>query len=291
MTENKNDKPIFGAAYILGGVFFIAVMAAFAKFLGETYHPVELVFYRSCIVLLIISVYFSVQNKWNIIKTKRLKSHFGRAVVGTIGIVVGFMALNALPLADATTLNFTTALFVVILSYPLLKEKVGPYKILAVVVGFLGVIIIADPSGDIKVTGISLGLISAFFTALVQIYLRDLGKTEDPLCTVFYFMLFGMIITAIFLPFVWTGPKLEDLVFILGLCFAAGLQQFLKARGHALAPVALTSPLSYTELLWATIFGALFWDILPTWSVLLGAAIIISSNTLILWREQVKKRS
>lgn len=285
---HNHDNHIKGITLIAISVFFIAAAAALAKWLDD-YHPAELVFYRCVVTLCALSLYFSFTQKWALIKTRRIKTHINRALIGTIGILFGFAAVQALPLADATTLSFTGPLFVVILSYPLLKEKVGPYKIGAVIIGFIGVFIVADPSGEMALTGVAFAIAGAFTNALVQIYLRTLGKTEDPLASVFYFMLFGTCITAVFLPFVWVGPTWESLIFIFGLAIFSGTQQVVKAYGHKFAPVALTAPLDYTALIWAGLFGFLFWDTLPTWSVVFGALIIISSNAIILWQERNKK--
>ncbi|MEM6780642.1 MAG: DMT family transporter [Pseudomonadota bacterium] len=287
---DKTDNPLLGITYITISVFFITAAAAFAKWLYD-YHAIELVFYRCVFVLLAVCLFITHQKKWELIKTTRMRSHIGRATVGTIGIILGLAAVQILPLADATTLSFTGPLFVVLLSYPLLKEKVGIYKLSAVVIGFLGVLLVAKPSGEVALIGISLALGAAFFNALVQIYLRDLGKTENPITTVFYFMLYGAIITGVMLPFVWTGPSWESIAFILAMAVCSGTQQIIKTKGHQIAPVAVTAPFDYTALIWATLFGFIFWDTLPTWSVIWGAIIIVFSNIIILWREQRRKQS
>lgn len=291
MHDHKHDNIILGATLVTTATMLIVAMSAFAKWLGEEYHPVELVFYRNLIVLMAVSIYFTATGKWDAIKTQRMPSHIGRALVGTIGIILGIWSAIILPLADATTLSFTTPLFVVLLSYPMLKEIVGVRRYAAVIIGFLGVLFIAKPSGeDIPLFGIIVGLGGAFCTALVQIYLRDLGKTESTMTTVFYFMFWGAIASALVVPFVWTGPKLSALPFILGMAAAGGAQQIIKTKGFSLAPVSLMTPLTYTSLIWAVMIGMIVWHDFPDWQTYLGAAIIIASNLFILWREQEKSK-
>lgn len=292
MSIKEDDNIIAGAVLVTTATMMIVAMGSFAKWLGETYHPIELVFYRNLLVLVFMSVVFTATQKWSTVKTQRLPSHIGRALVGTIGIGLGFWSVSLLPLADFTTISFTTPLFVVLLSYPLLKEHVGPWRYGAVVIGFLGVILVAKPSGDeLPILGVTVGLAAAFTTALVQIYLRDLGRTESTMTTVFHFMFWGTVSTAVCLPFVWTGPKWADMIFIIGLALAGGAQQFLKTKGFAMGPVALMTPLTYTSLIWAIIIGIIVWQDFPDRQVIAGATIIIASNLFILWREQVKGKT
>ncbi len=282
------DNIKLGSALVLSSAFFLTCMGVAAKFLSETHHPIEIAFYRNFMVLIGFTLYLTVSKKWHIIKTNRCSAHFKRGFIGTLGLVCGFWSISFLPLATATTLYYMAPLMIVLLSVPMLKERVGLPRYLAVLVGFLGVVLVVNPSGqDVIMIGFVFAFFDAFFSALTQIFLRDLGKTENPLTTVFYYMLIGTIVTALALPFVWTGmPQTENILLLLVLGLAGGLQQFTKTKGYGLAPVAITSPLTYTGVVWAVFLGWVFWDSLPTISVLLGASIIIASNLFILWRER-----
>ena len=125
--------------------------------------------------------------------------------------------------------------------------------------------------------------------ALVAICLRWLGNTEESFTTTFYFLLFGLLLTSLFMPFVGTLPEVNilHLIFAMGVVGVSSL--LLKTQSFRLAPAALISPISYTILIWAMIFDWLIWDTIPTKNLILGAAIIICSNILILWREKSKK--
>ena len=291
MEERKKDQILRGAGYIGLAVFLIASMNALAKWLGDTYHPVELVFYRNLIVFVCVCLYFQATRNFHLIRTERLKSHVIRAAVGNLSIFLAFTSVGLLPLADFTTLYFTSPLFVTALSVPMLKERVGPWRWAAVIIGFMGVLIVANPSGEgfQSPLGIASGLAFGLTAALVQIFLRDLGRTEDTRTTVFYFMAMGIPLTAVFLPFFWTGPKVTDLWLILALALTGGAQQILKTKGYSLGPVALLSPLNFTSLIWAAVFGLIIWDQVPGWNVWVGAAVIIASNVFILWRERQVK--
>lgn len=290
-----SDKILKGSFYILISVFMIVAMNACAKSLGNNFHPMTLVLFRNVIVFVLLCGYFTLYRQWGLIKTTRLKPHIFRGVIGTIGIAIGFKAVALLPLADATTLIYTAPIFATILSIPMLKEKVGYKRWLAVLIGFIGVIIIAKPSGQsLLLLGIICALSAAFLNAMVQIYLRDLGQTEHALTTVFYFMLVGIIICLCVQPFLDKPlgiPSIEENWLILALGLSGGIQQILKTQGYALVPTSIAAPLNYTGLIWATILGWIFWDSLPQWSLAIGAFLIIGSNALIIWRENLKKKN
>ena len=167
-------------------------------------------------------------------------------------------------MATATSLHFTAPLFVSLLSYPLLKEKVGWFRILFIIIGFLGVLIIAQPDNDISNFHLFIGLTAGFMNALVAICLRWLGDTEDSFTTTFYFLFFGLLLTSLFMPFVGTLPDVNilHLIFAMGVVGVSSL--LLKTQSFRLAPAALISPISYTILIWAILFDWLIWDTIPT---------------------------
>jgi len=290
--DTENDKVIKGALLILISVFMIASMNALAKFLSVGMHPIEITFYRNAIILTGFCAWFTVSNQWHLAITRNMKDQIYRAVVGTCGVVMAFWAISKLPLADATTLLYTAPLFVTLLSYPMLGEKVGIYRCSAVLVGFCGIVVVAAPSGqNLAMDGIALGLAAALFNGLTQLQLRKLGRNENPLTTVFYFMVFGTIMTGLAMPFVFTGPPTFDIYPFLLLIGAAGiLQQVLKTIGYSIAPTSVVTPINYFGLVFAVIIGFVVWHEVPTTTVYTGAGIIIASNLFILWREQYLKR-
>jgi drug/metabolite transporter (DMT)-like permease len=286
-----DDNVMKGALFIFVSVFMIAAMNALAKFLGTSYHPIELVLYRNIPILAGLCLYFHYKGRWKLVETHRIRSHITRALIGTSGVVLAFSAVLYLPLADAVTLMYAAPIFVTLLSYPLLKEKVGPWRTGAVLVGFIGIVIVAMPSGSsLSGLGVSLALAAALFHALTQLLLRDLGRSEHPLTTVFYFMLIGSIACTLCLPFIdANGPALSDSGLLLLLAIAGGTQQILKTRGYAMAPTSVVTPLNYTGLLWASLFGFIIWQEIPGANIWAGAFLIITANFFILWREKIKR--
>ena len=294
MTTAKTDNILKGAVLIIISVFMIAAMNALAKFLTGNYHPIEITFYRNIVILIGFVSWLQFTNQWHLIKTNNMKDQIYRAVVGTCGVVLAFWGISKLPLADATILLYAAPLFVTLLSYPLLGEKVGLFRCCAILVGFFGIIIVAAPEGkNLAMDGIAITLCAALFHALTQLQLRKLGKNENPLTTVFYFMLFGTSLTGIAMPFVYTAPPTFDAYpFLLLIAMAGILQQILKTIGYSMAPTAIVTPINYFGLLWASLIGFVVWHEIPTFNVYVGAGIIIAANLFILWREQhLRKRA
>lgn len=294
-ADNNNRDDIFkGVLYIVISVFMIAAMNALAKYLGAEMNPVEMTFYRNVVILSGLSFYLAASGQTRLMKTRYLKGQIWRAVCGTLGVTSAFWAVSLLPLAEATTILYAAPLIVVFLSYPILKEKVGPWRLGAATAGFAGVILVALPMQGFSLPpgSLAVALVAAFFNAQTQLQLRKLGRTDEhTLTTVFYFMLIGTLLTAPFMPFVFSGPpSFGQSPLVLLLAVTGILQQVLKTIGYALAPTSVVSPINYTGLVWATMFGAVIWDQMPTWNVFAGAGIIIVCNLFILYREHVKRR-
>lgn len=269
----------------------LSTMNVLAKMLGQYMGPVEITFFRNIVSIVFLIVILIFIKKLSVLKTERIWAHLIRATVGTTGMVLIMWSFILMPLTTATSLNFTAPLFVTLLSYPLLKEKVGLFRFAFIFIGFLGVIIIAQPENEISTLALAVGLGGGFMNGLVAICLRWLGSTESTLTTNFYFLFFGLVGTAFFMPFVGEVPdvKITPLIILIGAVGLASL--LLKTQGFRLAPAAIISPISYTMMIWAILFDYLIWDVAPTKMLILGASIIVGSNLVIIWREnKIKKR-
>lgn len=270
--------------------FFIVAMNAFAKGAAPHHAPVEILFYRSIVAMFFLLAYLALTVRRNVYKTTRIKSHIWRALIGNAGVVLNFQALSLMPMADVTALLFTAPLMVTILAALILKEQVASHRWLAVVAGFAGVLLISHPAGqNLALPGLLAAMGSALCNALVILLLRDLGRTEDALTTVFYFLSFGILFSGIYMIFFGHMPYPHTAWLLAGTGIAGGLQLLLKTQAYRIAEASLLSPFTYISLLWATLIGLIFWGSVPTIWTAAGAAIIIASNLFIIWREgQIK---
>jgi drug/metabolite transporter (DMT)-like permease len=286
-----NDHVVLGMAAGMGAYFMFSVMVLFAKLLSVNHSVIEIAFYRNLIgsVPFLFIVYGLSRRDILVLRTRRSLVVF-RAILGAISLVVTFWAFSLMPLADTTALLFASSLFIPVLGVVFLRELVGPYRWSAVLIGFAGVIIMARPTGDVYLFGTVVALSAAFLHAVLQIILRYLGRYETPETISFYFFVVGTVVTAIAMPFVATTPTLAEIPLFLGVGLSGAAAQWLLSVAYKNAPAAVVTVFNYTSIIWATLFGWMVWNEWPLPAVMAGAAIVIASNILIIWRESRQQR-
>ena len=277
----------------------LSSMSLFGKLLGEVFGPIEITFFRNVSsFIFLIAFLFAMRQIPEILKTERPIAHIVRSVIGTIGIAVGMWSFILSPLALATLLFFTSPLFVALLSYPVLGERVGPYRLTSVAIGFIGVAIISAPAfiqgqSDITVLGVCVGITYGFLAACVDLCLRYLGDTESSSTTTFYFLLFGIVSTSLYWPFSDKSildQNINSFLIIIGIGLTGVISLLAKSQSYRLAEAAYVAPITFTMIIWAGLFDYFIWNKTPNALLFLGGGIIITSNLFILWREQKKKK-
>ena len=263
-----------------------SIMVMFAKLLSENHSVIEIAFYRNLIgsVPFLFIVFALGRRDMLKLRTKPVLVAI-RALIGSISLIVTFTAYSLLPLADTTALLFSSSLFIPVLGVIVLKETVGPYRWSAIAVGFAGVLLMTRPTGDVYVLGISVAILAAFLHAVLQIILRYLGRYETPGTISFYFFVIGTALTAMAMPFVAVMPTARELPLLVGVGLSGAMAQWLLSLAYRNAPAAVVTVFNYTSIIWATLFGWMIWNEWPLPMVLAGAAVVIVSNILIIWRE------
>ncbi len=259
--------------------FGFAVMFALAKGLGDNFSGQQLVFFRSIIALLIFIPFFF--NNHDLLRTNRPKVHMLRAILGLGSMACLFVAAAKIPFTILTLIIFTMPLFVSLLSFPVLRERVGFLGSLSVVFGFIGIIIAVDPFNEPPNIFLAVALLGSFLYGLAVLSIRQLSKTEPSGTMFFYFTLSCTLGSAMFLPFGWTSPSIIDLLFLCGMGVAGGFGQFAMIKAYKLAPANFVAPIEYTQFIWAVIFGFIFWNEIPTLNIYLGGAIVIICTLLL----------
>ena len=278
---NNNSKAIL--ALILA-VFFVSIMRVLAKLIGIEYHAAQITFARAIVVLILLSPLIYKLGGLNFLKTRKPGTHFFRGLAGLTGNIMFFLAFQRLPVADVTVVSQAVPIFSCILAIIFLKETIGWRRWAAIVIGFLGVIIAINPTGQIAVASIY-ALIGTLMWSITIIFLRLLGSTEHPVKTVFYFMLVSVIITAFFQPFLWKQPSLEVVLLFFGLGLSAFLTQLLMTYALQKASASIVSPFNYTGIIWAIIFDYIIWNTHPMLTTIFGGIIITISGIYIFRRE------
>ncbi|MBV9522672.1 MAG: DMT family transporter, partial [Alphaproteobacteria bacterium] len=267
-----------GILYVVASVFVFALANAIVKWLVARYSVIEIVVFRSSFALL--PCLFLVMRKGGIaiLRTRRLRDHATRSVLQFVSMICIFTSFSLMPLADSVAITFSSPLFLTMLSIPLLGEQVGIHRWSAVVLGFIGVLVILPPGAGMLHAGALLALANALINASVTIAIRRMTLTEASTALAFYQQVCTGLLGLLFLPFVWRSPNLFDLALFLAAGLLSGVGQFWWTEGCRFTPAAVAAPFSYTAMVWALILGYLLWGDLPTSAVLIGAAIVIASG-------------
>lgn len=273
--------PNLGSLWMLVAALGFAIMGALVKAGAAKFSSVELVFYRSVFGLVTILGITILQG--HALKTPVMIKQMSRAIVGFLSLVCFFVALAHLPLATAITLNYTSPLFVAVLLPFALKEKPAKLLYLAILLGFIGVVLLLKPSlqGSDALYGI-LGLLSGFGAAWAYIYVKQLANMGEPdWRTVFYFTLVSTVGAVIWmLPYRFTHVGLSDLPIIIGLGFSATIAQLALTRAYRTGNTLTVASLAYTTIIFASLFGVWIWQETLTLSEYIAIGIIMLSGLI-----------
>lgn len=285
----------FGMALRAAAALSFSLMYALMKW-AATLEPVsagEMVFYRSLFGLPVVLFWvLSAKGGLASLSTRRPMVHVWRCALGVTGILLIFQGLKLLPLADATTIGFTAPIFATLLSILFLKEKVGRHRWTAVVLGFLGVLVMVRPGaeGAPPLAGLLFALGGAFVAAAVTVTLRQLGKTESATAIVFWFFVACATVGGVLTLIDGHSHSWAVLAVLAAGGLAGGLAQLLMTTSLQHAPVSALAPLDYLQMVGAVVLGWLLLSDAPTAATLAGAALIAGSGLYTAWRERVLHR-
>lgn len=284
-AQARDDRIGQGIAAILFAMFCMSMMDGMAKWLGQGYSAIQVAFFRGVFALIPILVVVWQSGGIGALHTRRPLAHAFRAATIWLALVCFFAALRTMPLADAVAIAFAAPLFVTALSVPVLGETVGPRRWAAVIVGFLGVLIMVRPGAGTFQLEALLVLLAALGYALSMLTTRRLARTETNAAILFYSTVGSTLANALLLPFFWSTPAMGDLGLFAGLGLIGGIGSFFMVLAYRHAPAAVVAPFDYTALLWATLIGWLVWQELPDAPVWIGAAVVVASGLYIIHRE------
>lgn len=273
-----------------------AAMAIFStqevvfKWLSADYSILQLVFMRTWFALIPILWFVWRAGGPRILLSPQYPWLIGRGLIGFCAFYTFFSAIARMPLADVSAITFASPLIVTALSVPVLRESVGIHRWGAVIVGFLGVLVVISPSGDAFQIGALFALASAFFYSVSAVIVRSLSGREASAVVVFYTSVIFLIVSGAAQPFVWVQPTWQDVAIMATTGFFGGFAQFLLTQAYRFAPVSIVAPFDYTHLIWATTYGYLFFHDVPGASVLIGAAIVIACGIYIARRETLARK-
>ena len=268
------------------GTLLFLLLDTFAKQLSASTPYLEMVWGRYFFNFIVIALVVGPHKLPKLLKTNHLKLNLLRAVFLLCATLSFFGSLVFIPLGTATSIGFVWPLIVTALSVPLLGEKVGLPRWAAVIVGFIGAVIIIRPTGDIAHWAVFLPLSMAVFYSLYQITTRKIDKTESPLTGVLYSAILGSVVLAFTLPFVWVTPDLTTWLALAFMGAIATLGHFLVIKALQTAPASLLAPFAYVQVLASIFVSWLYFGDKPEPHMIAGAALIVSAGIFVIYRER-----
>jgi len=293
LVGGHRDHPTLGIATFVGNLLLMALLSAAVRELVNRDYPLsEVLLFR----YLFASGFF-----WIILLstaglagllTRRPFDHAIRSISGIVSLGLLYFALTRIPIADATAISYAAPIFITVLSIVLLGESIGLQRWLAVVAGFIGVLLIARPGADTWDIGVMAAAGSAFTGALVAIWLRKLSSSEKSVTIgIFYNNLGSLVCLAWVLLSGWLTPRGDDLLLFLGFGLGCGMQQWLLTISFRYAEASLLAPFEYLAMVFAAIVGFLFWGEVPVLTTWIGAGVIAASGMVIFVRGQKRIKS
>ena len=283
------SKNQLGFFYMFISVCAFSLMDVIVKW-SDDYPVGQVLFFRGFCGIIPILFLIPKDRYFDFYKTTRPVLHFKRCLAGLIALVSIFVALRNLPLATVVSISFAAPIFITIFSIFLLDEKVGLYRWMAVLVGFLGIIFITEPGFSALNVYYIYPIIFCLGLSYVAIAIRKLSSTEPAWLISFFFSFSIMLLS--FLSFYqgWILPSLLDLFLLSMVGILGGLANLWLSQSYKYSEVSLVSPLKYLGLVFAIIFGYFIWNEIPTSKTLLGALLVIVSSIIIFRREMYLKK-
>jgi len=257
---------------------------------SEAYPLGQVLFFRGFFGVILYFIIMPKENIKNFYYTKRPGLHFLRCLSGLIALIAIFIALRSLPLATVVSISFAAPIFTTIFSIFLLSEKVGVFRWLAVIIGFVGILIITEPGFSSFNIYFIYPIIFCLGLSYVAIAIRQLSTTEPVWLISLYFSITITLASLFTLPYGWVMPNFSDLTLLILIGVFGGLANLWLGQSYKLAEVSLVSPLKYLALVFAIGFGYFIWGEVPSLKTLFGAALVIISSIIIFRREIYLKK-
>jgi drug/metabolite transporter (DMT)-like permease len=283
------NKYLYVVILAIGATMFGALMASSVKYLSNDLNPVTICFYR-CVMGLILISPFMIKYNFQALKSQNIKLQFSRSLINIVSMICWFSAIGMMHFEKAAALGFTTPLFTTILAIIILKEKIRFHRTAALLIGFIGIIVIIRPGYVPLELGSTLILFSAFTFSFVLIIVKKLSAIDSSQTIIFYHLLFSTPFFFILSLFYWETINLNQL-FIFTFMGASGLiSHWCLAQAFKLSDTTFVMPLQFTKLIWASLIGLFIFAEQPDILTWVGGIIIFISVVYITYREAFKKK-
>ena len=285
----KHNKLITVAFLAIGATLFGSFMGAGVKLLSSDLHPIIICFYR-CLMGLIIITPFVARNNFQALKTDNMRLQILRALINIISMICWFSAIGMMHFEKATALGFTTPLFTTVLAVLVLGEVIRFHRTAALLLGFVGILIIIRPGYVPFEFGTILMLIASFSFSFVLIFVKKLSATDSSLTIIFYHLLYMTPAFFILSLFYWENINFNQLIIFILMGTSGLLSHWCLAQAFKFSDTTFVMPLQFTKLIWASLIGLFIFSEQPDIWTWVGGIIIFISVVYITYREAFKKK-
>ena len=270
-------------------VMFFVLMSVCIKATGDHIPLFQVVFFRNFFALLPL-IFFIYFLKLNFSSINNYKLHIARAFIGITAMSLFFISIRYVPLVEMQTISYSSVFFISILSIFFLGEKIGYRRIIAIFIGFIGVLIILKPSTELFSNYSVLPLIASLFLSMAVIVLKKILLTNNNILSVWVFTVLCTIISLFFYNENWVWPNNLDMSFMIASGILGFIAQICLTKSFQLADASLLAPIDFSSVIWSFSLGYIFFGELISSDVLIGGLIIITSVGYIFYRERVLQK-
>lgn len=285
----KKNKLVSVAFLAIGATLFGSFMGAGVKFLSDDLHPIIICFYR-CLMGLILITPFVARNNFQALQTDNMRLQIFRALINIISMICWFSAISMMHFEKATALGFTTPLFTTVLAVLILGEVIRFHRTAALLLGFVGILIIIRPGYMPFEFGTVLMLIASFSFSFVLIFVKKLSATDSSLTIIFYHLLYMTPAFFILSLFYWENINFNQLIIFILMGASGLLSHWCLAQAFKMSDTTFVMPLQFTKLIWASLIGLFIFAEQPDIWTWVGGVIIFISVIYITYREAFKKK-
>jgi drug/metabolite transporter (DMT)-like permease len=291
VRPERQERIPLGILYMVSATAVFAASSAISKLLVVRYPVGEVLFARNIVGILLVGGFVLPRLGLAVFETRKLPSHFARSVSQGCSQSFILLAFSMMPLAGAVAINFSAPLFATLVAAFLFREAVGKARWLALLVGFIGVLLVTHPGVGTFQLGSLFALGNAVLYGSVTVGVRRMTATESTETLTLYQLLFLTVFFGLSLPFAFVMPTWSDagIMALNGAANAVG--QYWWTRSLVLAPTSAVVPFNYFSLVWAMILGFIIWGDVPTLALLAGSAIVVGSGLFLLWSETSRRKS
>lgn len=280
------SKNILGITWMLIAAISFSISNFFVKKAGFKLPSIEIVFFRCFFQMMFVLPFVIKLGGVNFLKTKKVKLYCFRLFFGLSNMIIFYYVLTKIPLANAVSISYSRPIFMIVLSYFLLNEKVGIYRIIPTILGFLGVLILIRPDANGFNPAALLAVLGAFCLTIAFIYIKKLSVTENPIAMLMWFSIFASVFSFPAALYVWITPDFNSFILIILLSFFGFIAQFAIIKAFFWGEASIVAAIDYSQIIFTAVLGMIFLHEIPDFYTYLGILIITGSSLFILFREK-----